>query len=52
MSIDNDKFQFIGEMNLNRICHGFVAVAISLSSVGQYLVFVSSNPSDRTMDCF
>ena len=32
-------------MNLNRICHGFVAVAISLSSVGQYLVFGSSDLS-------
>ena len=28
------------------------SVAFSLSSAGQYLVFVGSNPSDWTMDCF
>ena len=52
MSIDNDKFQFVGELKSSRICHGCVAVAFSLSSAGRYLVFDSSDLSIETMELF
>lgn len=46
------KFQFVGEMKSNRICHGFVPWLFSLSSVGQLLRFAGSSPLTCPMDRF
>ena len=44
------KFQFVGEFHLKEYAR--FAVAFSLSSAGQYLVFVGSDPFLVSMDLF